>query len=162
MIKVRRMLTILGLVLGLIVGLGFATAGPASASLTYRVINYGVNYNNITVYPGWEVSVADSTGQPDTWEIFQNDCNDVIYRHNYNGTVDVIWASYTVRPTGTPCTLVFQHDGNKVIYHTGYGAIWATMTNLGPYAYQETIWSDGNADIAYYVPGYGWKYGWWD
>jgi hypothetical protein len=129
----------------------------AQAAEAYRTITYGYGHGNITANKGWSVQVADTTGAPIATLIFQSDCNLVEYRY-VNHVTTVTWNSGTVRPIGTACTLVFQGDGNVVIY-TAY-AIWATGTNYGTnWVYQYDISSNGENDIWWYQPGYGWHWG---
>lgn len=157
--KIKALLCILGLALGFLV----ATAPQASASLSVTDIRYGGGwgYANIYVAKGWNTVTPDSSGRPVTQEIFQTDCNDVIKRLNANGTTTIIWASNTVRPTNTDCSMVFQQDGNKVIYQAGHGAIFATGTNRGLYGkYIAEVQSDGTAMISWFDPSYGWRIIW--
>lgn len=136
---------------------------PAHASLAVTDIRYGGGwgYTNIYVAKGWNTVTPDSSGRPVTQEIFQTDCNDVIKRLNANGTTTIIWASGTVRPTNTSCSMVFQQDGNKVIYQAGHGAIFATGTNRGLYyKYIAEVQSDGTALISWFRPNYGWQIIW--
>ncbi|KAJ3322995.1 hypothetical protein HDV06_002441 [Boothiomyces sp. JEL0866] len=91
------------------------------------------------LYSGYSLYSADYN----VWVSMQSDCNLVVYRSNYNGGRDVLWASNTVgQGNGQLCNLVLGPENGVLGIYRG------TDNSL-----VKTLWTNpnGNNDDYYYL-----------
>lgn len=139
----RKLFALLVLTL-LTAGLVAAPSAEASTIRWYQCYDNGTDgciVHNVYSNSGWHAGTSTDGGN---WMAFQSDCNLVIYS-KVNGVYRAAWASGTVR-VGTLCRIIWQADGNVVMYASyppSWVAIWNTHTNYGPgWRYEMQLWSD--------------------
>jgi hypothetical protein len=105
-------------------------ASPASAAITlggsFDYVKNGVSVH--MAYPYQWLNAGDAWVFGHSRLVMQFDGNLVIYRLNDNGSLgNATWASGTAGRGATQ--MLFQPDGNLVLYTAGGAAVWASQTN---------------------------------
>lgn len=139
----RRTAQILGALGLLVAGTAPASASATGAASPHVVTGYPCTTNSSVNVPNAQVADGGKYLEPGQnicvngyQFIDQRDGNLVIY----NAANTALWSSHTA--IGSPTTMVFQPDGNFVIYN-GTKALWATGTYGHPTDYV-CFQTDGN------------------